>query len=77
MLPDHFSNTQRNLGLDVIPVERTFGLLWIYNYDIFIHKAIVPDFEAKTETEILRIVSSIFDSFGFLAVVTLIPKQFL
>ena len=77
-LPDRAqANSNLNLDLDSVPVERTLGLQWDYSEDTFVLKVIISDVNGKTKRAILRTVSSIFDPLGFLAAVTFTAKSLL
>jgi len=70
LFPDHFPQKNFDLDLDSLPVERTLGMTWDFNRDVFILKVKIPTVIGQTKREILRIVSSIFDPTGHLSAVT-------
>ena len=69
--------SELNLDLDSTPVERTLGLKWDFNRDVFVLSVAVAESDVYTKRALLRIVSSVFDPLGFLAVVVFTAKTLL
>lgn len=70
------SNPLLNIDLEDLPVERTLGVLYDSECDVFIFK-INLDPEANTKRRILSVVATVYDPLGFLSPVILIAKKIL
>jgi hypothetical protein len=69
------NDLSRSLDLDAdrLPIERTLGMLWDCQADIFIFKTSTRT-DIKTKREILQEISSIYDPMGFLSPVIMVAK---
>ncbi|XP_078351492.1 uncharacterized protein LOC144636211 [Oculina patagonica] len=65
-----------DLDKERLPVERTLGLRWDMQKDMFIFNAVLKD-KPNTRRDILSLKSSIYDPLGFLAPIILPAKQLL
>ena len=59
-----------NLKYEEIPSQRTLGILWIANRDVFIIEVNIKD-RQFTKRGILSIINSLFDPLGFIAPIVL------
>ena len=73
---EDLSNPLLNIDLEDLPSERTLGVLYNSESDVFIFK-INLDPEAKTKRRILSVVATIYDPLGFLSPIILIAKKIL
>ena len=55
-----------NLDLDELPIDRTLGIWWDAESDVFQFK-VIPAEKPNTKRGVLSVVSSLFDPLGFLA----------
>lgn len=62
-----------DLGTDVLPVQRSLGLLWNIEQDTFTFQVSTCD-KPFTKRGVLSVVNSIYDPLGFLAPVTIQGK---
>ena len=67
------SSPLKNFDVDDLPVERTLGLLWDAERDQF-KFSVRTEQSSTTKRGVLSDASSLFDSLGFLAPVTLIAR---
>ncbi|XP_045023214.1 uncharacterized protein LOC123467324 [Daphnia magna] len=69
------NDLSRSLDLDAdrLPIERTLGMLWDCQADIFIFKTSTRT-AIKTKREVLQEISSIYDPMGFLSPVIMVAK---
>ena len=58
------ANPTLNLELDQLPINRTLGLHWDAETDVFCFKTVSPD-KPATKRGILSTISSLFDRLGF------------
>lgn len=70
------SNPTLNVEIDNLMTERTLGLTWNCQKDIFEAQVKVPTI-VTTKIDLLRSAASIFDPLGVLAPVMFITKQLL
>ncbi|XP_060084987.1 uncharacterized protein LOC132564349 [Ylistrum balloti] len=64
------------LGKDVIPLQRSLGLVWNVNNDTFTYQ-VCPDVQPFTRRGVLSTVNSIFDPLGLIAPVVIRGKLIL
>jgi hypothetical protein len=69
------NDLSRSLDVDAdrLPIERTLGMLWDCQADIFIFKTSTRT-DIKTKREVLQEISSIYDPMGFLSPVIMVAK---
>ena len=67
------ANLTLNLELDRLPINRTLGLHWDAERDVFCVKTVSTD-KPATKRGILSSISSLFDSHGFLSPLVLPVK---
>ena len=65
-----------DLNRDELPTERTLGMNWDMNNDLFTFRIMLKD-KPFNRRGVLSVVASIYDPMGYLAPVTLIGKTFL
>lgn len=63
-----------NLGHGHLPVERTVGVKWCVESDVFQFRIVVKD-KPLTRKGILSVISSVYDPLGFAAPFTLPVKR--
>ena len=70
--PEELASDIRDLGLDdeTLPAQRSLGLCWDVNTDMFTFKVAVTD-KPYTRRGVLSIVNSVFDPLGLAAPVTI------
>lgn len=76
--PEELATSNRDLGLDdeTLPTQRSLGLCWDINADMFTFKVDVAD-KPYTRHGVLSVVNSIFDPLGLAAPVTIKGKLLL
>ena len=65
-----------DLDLDDFPVERTLGVQWAEEKDVFLFKVLEPN-QPLTKRGILSAVSSLYDPMGFVCPIVLEAKKIL
>jgi hypothetical protein len=71
--PEERAGPELNVDLDGLPMERTLGLLWRGESDTFSFTLNV-EHEATCKRQIASAVTSISDSLGILACMTIVSK---
>ena len=73
--PEERSKPMLNLDVDDLPVERTLGVVWDAESDVFQFKVKMESAAAETtKRHVLSKISTLYDPLGLVSPVTLFPK---